>query len=142
MRPIGFAVLAIVAACVPALADEKADVQALNDKFAAEFNAGNFAAVAGHYAQDAVALPPGAPLQREPKAIQEFWTAAGAQVSDLKLTAQDVKALGPDALQEIGSFSLRTKGAQPQSVQGKYVVIWRKEGGNWKLATDIWNTDQ
>jgi len=25
---------------------------------------------------------------------------------------------------------------------GKYAVVWRKVGGKWKLATDIWNTNK
>ena len=39
-------------------------------------------------------------------------------------------------------FSLKTKGSQVQEVAGKYVVIWQKVGSDWKLATDIWNTDK
>jgi len=34
---------------------------------------------------------------------------------------------------------LKTKGATPKEVAGKYVVIWQKLGKDWKLATDIWN---
>jgi ketosteroid isomerase-like protein len=35
-----------------------------------------------------------------------------------------------------------TKGQQRQQVVGKYVVVWQKVGNEWKLATDIWNTDK
>jgi hypothetical protein len=31
-----------------------------------------------------------------------------------------------------------TKGPTPQDVTGKYVVVWEKVEGNWKLAADIW----
>ncbi|MBV9138828.1 MAG: DUF4440 domain-containing protein, partial [Hyphomicrobiales bacterium] len=37
---------------------------------------------------------------------------------------------------------LKTKGQSPQQVDGKYVVIWQKEGSNWKLSTDIWNSNK
>ena len=50
-----------------------------------------------------------------------------------------VKALGPSAAREIGTFNLKTKGARPQEVTGKYVVLWENVGGDWKLATHIWN---
>jgi uncharacterized protein (TIGR02246 family) len=129
-------------ACAPASADEKSDIQGLNDRFAASFNAGDLAAVADHYAEDAVALPSGAPMQRGRAAIKAYWTAAAGQVGDFKLTTLEVKPLGADALQEIGTFSLKTKATPPQTMDGKYVVIWRKVGGNWKLATDIWNADK
>jgi ketosteroid isomerase-like protein len=32
-----------------------------------------------------------------------------------------------------------TEGPTPQDVTGKYVVVWEKVGGDWKLAADIWN---
>jgi len=35
-----------------------------------------------------------------------------------------------------------TKGQQSQQVVGKYVVVWQKVGTDWKLMTDIWNTDK
>jgi hypothetical protein len=35
-----------------------------------------------------------------------------------------VKPLGIDAAREIGTFTLKTKGQQPQEVAGKYVVVW------------------
>jgi hypothetical protein len=44
-----------------------------------------------------------------------------------------------DSAPEIGTFSLKTKGPMPQGVAGKYVVVWEKVGGDWKLAADIWN---
>jgi hypothetical protein len=50
-----------------------------------------------------------------------------------------VKPVGPSAAREIGTFSLKTRGPQPQEVTGKYVVVWEKVGGDWKLAADIWN---
>jgi len=35
------------------------------------------------------------------------------------------------------TFRLKTKDQPPQEVSGKYVVVWQKVGGEWKLATDI-----
>ena len=125
-----------------AFAQDKAMIQSLNEKFAASFNAGDFSAVAGHYTEDAFLLPPGAKMMQGRSAIQAYWTGAGAQVGDLKLTAIDVKPLGSDAAREVGTFALRTKDSQPQEIAGKYVVIWQKVGTDWKLATDIWNSDK
>ena len=36
-------------------------------------------------------------------------------------------------------YRLKTNGQAPQEVSGKYVVVWQRVGGEWKLATDIWN---
>jgi ketosteroid isomerase-like protein len=65
-----------------------------------------------------------------------------AQASELKLTTQSVRALGSEAAQEIGTFMLKTRGQDPQEMAGKYVVIWQKVGSEWKIATDIWNTNK
>ena len=138
------ALLTATCLCLPvsATAQDKATIQSLNDQFTRAFNAGDIAAVAAHYTEDAVVLPPGAEMVLGRNAILTFWKSAADQIGDIKLTAVDVKPLGSNAAREIGTFSLRTKGAQSQQVTGKYVVVWEKVGGDWKLAPDIWNMNK
>ena len=138
------ALLTATCLCLPvsATAQDKATIQSLNDQFTRAFNAGDIAAVAAHYTEDATVLPPGAEMVLGRNAILTFWKSAADQIGDIKLTAVDVKPLGSNAAQEIGTFSFRTKGAQSQQVTGKYVVVWEKVGSDWKLATDIWNTNK
>ena len=139
---------AVLAGCVailaatPAFAQSKAMIQSLDDKFAEAFNRGDAAAVAAMYGDNAVVLPPGAPMVKGRKDIEAFWKGAREQLGDLKLTTLDVVPLGGAAAREIGRFTLKTKGDQPQEVVGKYVVVWHRVGGAWKLGTDIWNTDK
>ena len=64
------------------------------------------------------------------------------QLADPKLTTVDVLPLGPEAAREVGMVTLKTRTQPPQEVVGKYVVVWRKVGGDWKLATDIWNSNK
>jgi uncharacterized protein (TIGR02246 family) len=145
MDMLGRAALALLgslALSFSSLAQNKAMIEKLNENFASAFNSGDMAKVAGMYTDDAHLLPPGAEIVKGRASIQSFWTKAAEGVSDLKLTTIDVRPLGTDAAQEIGSFSLRTKGQQAQEVTGKYVVIWQKAGTDWKLATDIWNTNK
>jgi ketosteroid isomerase-like protein len=103
------------------------------------FNKGDFASLAQLYTEDAVALPPGVSIVKGRSAIGAMWKSMAEQVSAPKLTALDVKMIGPSALREIGTFSLKTKAPEPQDLNGKYVVVWEKIGADWKLATDIWN---
>ena len=126
----------------PATAQDKTTIQSLSDKFAQAFNAGDAAAVAALYTEDAVILPPGGEMMKGKSAIQAFWKGATEQLGDAKLTTVDIKPVGSEVAREIGSFSFRTKGSQPQEITGKYVVVWEKVGGDWKLATDIWNTNK
>ena len=142
MRRIMLAAVCFGALAGAAGAQDKATIEQLNEKFAAAFNKGHAAAVAAMYTEDAVVLPPGADMVRGRENIRAFWAKTAEQIQDIKLTTVDVKPLGPDAAREIGTFSLKTKGPQPQEVSGKYVVVWQKAGNDWKLATDIWNSNK
>jgi uncharacterized protein (TIGR02246 family) len=126
----------------PALAQSKATIEKLNDVWTAAFNKGDAAAVAALYTEDAYVLPPGSAMVKGRAAIEAFWRQAAQQMSDAKLTTVDVLPLGRSAAREIGTVTLKTKSQPPQEVVGKYVVVWRKVGRDWKLATDIWNTDK
>ena len=126
----------------PALAQNRATIEKLNDAWTAAFNKGDAAMVAALYTEDAYVLPPGSAMVKGRAAIEAFWRQAAQQMTDAKLTTLDVLPLGRSAAREIGTVTLKTKSQPPQEVVGKYVVVWRKVGRDWKLATDIWNTDK
>ena len=126
----------------PALAQNKTTIEKLNDAWTAAFNKGDDAAVAALYTEDAYVLPPGSSMVKGRAAIEAFWRQAAQQMTDAKLTTVDVLPLGRSAAREVGTVTLKTKSQPPQEVVGKYVVVWRKIGRDWKLATDIWNTDK
>jgi uncharacterized protein (TIGR02246 family) len=138
MRGIALVITFVVGLITPALA-QKAEIEAVNAKWAEFFNKGDFAGVASLYTTDATAFPPGSAMVRGGAAIGAMWKSMAEKVGDPKLTTLDVKSLGPSAAREIGTFSLKTKAPSPQEVTGKYVVVWEKVGNDWKLASDIWN---
>ena len=138
MRGIALVIAFVVGLITPALA-QKAEIEAVNAKWAEFFNKGDFAGVASLYTADANAFPPGSAMVQGGAAIGAMWKSMAEKVSDPKLTTLDVKSLGPSAAREIGTFSLKTKAPSPQEVTGKYVVVWEKVGNDWKLSSDIWN---
>jgi uncharacterized protein (TIGR02246 family) len=142
MRALPASIFACLLTALPAFAQDKAIIDKLNKEFMAAFNKGDMAALGQMYTDDAYLLPPGAEIVKGRAGIQTFWTNAAAAIGDLKLTTVDVKPLGSDAAREVGTFTLKTKGDKPQEVAGKYVVVWEKTGGQWKLATDIWNANK
>ncbi|MBV9016668.1 MAG: DUF4440 domain-containing protein [Alphaproteobacteria bacterium] len=87
-------------------------------------------------------MPAGAEMAKGHKAIETVWSNLTKQLTDAKLTTVDVQSLGPGAAREIGTFSFKTKAQPPESVAGKYLVVWRKMGGQWQLAADIWNMNK
>jgi len=138
MRRIALVIVFLAGLATPAFA-QKAAIEAVNAKWTELFNKGDFAGVASLYTEDAIALPPGSGMVKGRTAIGAMWKGMADQVSDPKVTTLEVKRLGRSAVREIGTFSLKTKGATPKEVTGKYVVVWEKVGNNWKLAADIWN---
>jgi uncharacterized protein (TIGR02246 family) len=136
-----FAVLLAFAA-MPAMAQSKTAIQKLEDQWGAAFNKGDAAAVAAMYAEDAYVLPAGAPMVKGRTDIQNFWSQAMQQLSDVKCTAVDVIRLGRNGAREIGTCTFKTKGATPQDGALKYAVVWQKVDGQWMLNTDIWNMDK
>jgi uncharacterized protein (TIGR02246 family) len=126
---------------VPALAQDKATIERLNGAWTAACNRGDAAGVAAFYTEE-LRAPAGADMIKGRSAIEAFWRQAARQMGDAKLTTVDVQPLGPHAAREIGTVTLKTKSQPLQEITGKYAVVWRKVGGKWKLATDIWNTNK
>ena len=138
MRAIMLGLLAALALAGAAKADDKADIQALNDQFSAAANRGDGAALAALYAPDAKVLPPDNSIVTG-SAIGPYQAGFEKIGAHLKLVATDVVRLSPDYLREVGIASFDTRGAKPVHVTGTYVVVWKRVGGVWKLWTDIFH---
>jgi uncharacterized protein (TIGR02246 family) len=138
MRRIALVIAFLTALTASAFA-QKAEIDAVNAKWVEFFNKSDFAGVASLYTEDATAFPPGSGIVKGRPAIGTMWKNMAEKVTDPQLITLDVKPLGPSAAREIGTFSLTTKGQAPEEITGKYVVVWEKVGGDWKLAADIWN---
>ncbi len=138
MRRFALVFAFMIALATPAVA-QKAKIEAVNAKWTELFNKGDFEGVAQLYTVDAIAFPPGSAMVRGRAAIGRMWAGMAEQISSPKLTTLEVKRLSPSAAREIGTFSLTTKGPSPKEVSGKYLVVWERVQGEWKLAADIWN---
>ena len=138
MRRSVLAIAILIGFVVPAVA-QKAQIEAVNAKWMELFNKGDFAGLAELYSVDAIAFPPGSAMVRGKAAIGAMWKGFAEQAGNPKVTTLEVKRLGPAAAREVGTFSLTTKGASPKEISGKYLVVWERVRGQWKLAADIWN---
>jgi uncharacterized protein (TIGR02246 family) len=100
------------------------------------------AALASMYTEDATLMPPGSPVVKGRKNIQQFWQGfIGSGASDAKMKIADVQAFG-DTAYEVGSFDVNmpTPEGSKARTQGKYVVIWKRQpDGSIKLHVDIFN---
>ena len=132
-------VTAILISLVEPAVAQKAQIEAVNAKWMELFNKGDFGGIAELYTVDAIAFPPGSAMARGKAAIGAMWKGLAEQAGNPKVITLEVKRLGPAAAREIGTFSLTTKGPSPKEMSGKYLVVWERVRGQWKLAADIWN---
>jgi ketosteroid isomerase-like protein len=99
--------------------------------------------VAACYTSDAQLLPPNAPALTGTESITAFWQGAMSMgIKDAKLETQQVEFSGELAI-EVGQYTLtiQPEGSAAMTDVGKYIVIWKNDGGVWKLHIDIWNTN-
>jgi ketosteroid isomerase-like protein len=102
---------------------------------------GEFAALSRVYTEGARLLSPGVPAITGIAGIIDYWKgAAGALgVTGAKLHSLELTVTG-DRATELGRGEIfTTPGAPP--VTCKYVVLWKRDGGNWKWDVDCWNLD-
>jgi uncharacterized protein (TIGR02246 family) len=119
----------------------KQAIEKLVAAFTDAFNKGDVNAIARLYLDDARLFVPDAATIRGGSGIVDYWAEGIREATDGKLTVDEVQPLGPDAALVIGTYSEKLR-APPGSVEaGKYVMLWRKVGSDWKIAIDIWNSN-
>lgn len=132
------------ATAVDTAADEQA-IRANVDRWLQLVKAKDAAAIAQFYTEDGTVMPPNMPIGKGRPAIQKVWADMMATPGfDLSFTPEEivVSSSGDMALDR-GTYRLTVSPAgTPQSDTGKYVVVWRRVGGQWKAAADIFNSDQ
>jgi uncharacterized protein (TIGR02246 family) len=137
---VGSVVVALTCAG-PATAEEdiRAALEAGKRKFEEAVSRGDGAALAALYTPEAQLLPAQSDFVTGTKAIGEFWQGVfDSGIKAASLTTVEVNSHG-DAAHEIGRYELRAADGKVLD-KGKYVVIWKQEGGTWKLHRDIWTT--
>lgn len=108
--------------------------EALDDAF----NAGDWAAVASLYADDAVVMPPGSEPVTGRAAIQEMFSTFGDGWG-LDLTTVEVFAVEGAAL-EVGGWTMTAPDGS-HADHGNYMVAWTWTDDGWKIARDMWNSN-
>ncbi len=112
-----------------------------NEQFMAAAARGDGAAMASLYTESGQALPPGGDFVVGREALRSFWQSVlDSGVKKAKLETAELTDVGGFAF-EVGRYSLF--GADSQALDtGKYVVVWKREQGKWRLHRDIWNSSR
>jgi uncharacterized protein (TIGR02246 family) len=143
-RPWSLVLVFILTATTMSAAEAGGAREAIEEgdaSFVDAFNNGDAAKVASFYAEDAALFPPGEQRVDGRQAIQAYWKGAmDAGLSDLSLQVVEVGSDG-DLAYEVGRLSVDVpaEDGDAKTVEGKYVVVWKREAGGWRLYRDIWN---
>lgn len=115
-----------------------ADIARVNRQFEECARSGDLEQLASLYTTNAMAFPPDAPIVTGREQIKAMWGSIAQQLGlkDVRLDTRDLEVSGDTAC-EVGEARL-TLASGPATV--KYVVVWKKVDGEWRLHRDIWNS--
>ncbi len=138
MRKILLAAATLAFTATPALANDNAMIQGMDDALAAAFNKGDGAAVGAMYAPDATMLPGDNKLYKGAD-ITAFWVGATKALTNLKLTVLETERLSPTYIREISRVQFDTLGEKSVHADVTAVVVYKLVDGKWMLWTDIFH---
>ncbi len=142
-RRIAMALIALaLAVSVPAFAQTGGDLRAqigkMSQAWEKAYNAADAAGLAALYAKDATVMPPNAEPASGSSAIRTFFDGDVKSGAKNALTTQDVTGSGDYAI-ETGKW-VATSAEGKHLDHGRYVTIYKKADGGWKIYRDIWNS--
>lgn len=117
----------------------KKAIEDADAKFALAMAAGDSATIAGMYHSEALVMPPN-------MAVFTNRSQMGSFVKEVPKMGIKKVMLQPAELLNGGDFVIErsvwemSDGSKTLD-KGKAIVIWKQEGGEWKLYRDIWNSD-
>ena len=125
-------------------ATEAAAIAAVNDAWGKAYNAGDAAALAALYSEDAAVNPPGSPQVRGRAALQEFFAKDTADTKaaglTMNLNPQRDSGTSGDLAWESGTFTATDKAGATVDT-GKFVTVLKRTDGKWQIVRDTWNSD-
>jgi uncharacterized protein (TIGR02246 family) len=144
IRRIAMALLALaLTVSLPAFAqgggDLRAQIGKLSQAWEKAYNAGDAAGVAALYGKDARVMPPNAEPASGSSAIRTFFDGDVKSGAKMALTMEDATGSGDYAV-ETGKW-VATSSDGKHLDHGKYVTVYKKAEGGWKIYRDIWNSN-
>lgn len=143
---LALAVPALACAAAEPTVDYEAEEQAIRDIVAGWNQAvadGDVEAITALYAEDGYIAPPGADRAQGPEAVAAVWTGL-LSLPELELNIESAEievARAGDLAYENGTYTMSfAAGEDRVEDHGKYLVVWQKQDGEWKVVADLFNT--
>jgi len=115
-----------------------AEIDAANRRFLQRFAMSDIAGLGDCYTEDAQLLVSHVDAIRGRAAIQALFKSTAGLGHTLQLDTRDLEGHGATAV-EIGEYT-RKQGDGQTLDRGKYLVIWKRVGDDWKIHRDMLNT--
>lgn len=143
MRTLNFSILffaiLIIGSCAQGSKDVTAEIQKANEVFMETYRSGDPDAMTALYTSDGVLYPPYSKPLRGSENIKSFWVDTyESGITDAILETVSAKAYGNIAIEE-GKVELYV--GDQFIGEEKYIVVWHKEAGKWKLHQDMFNSN-
>lgn len=116
----------------------KTFIDSINAKFSEQLAAGDSTALASHYWQDAELLLDNSEPVKGNDIVHAWGTAIRGGMKDASFTTTDITGSSTFII-ETGTYEMKD-GKKSLVDKGKYVVVWEKRNGEWKLYRDIGST--
>ena len=110
----------------------------LTAEYEAAYNAGDTAKLASMYADDAVVMPPDEQMVKGRRAIEARLKSEMQRAKTTIKLSPSESAISGDHAHEAGTTTVTLPDGSTMSE--KYLTVYKKVGGAWKIAYDIWNS--
>ncbi len=117
-------------------------IDSVIEEYMEAYNRGDMAGTAACYTENGQLLPPNSDFITGRQAIQEFWQTFRQEFTDLGVKSAkliEVERHGDTAI-VIGKAKITGEEDQVLGT-AKYIVILKREKGQWKIHRDMWNSN-
>lgn len=141
---IGIALCAVTSVSAQNYIGDQKDIKQILqniDDFSMYYVNKDYEKLANAYTLDGKILPPGTGIIEGREAIKKRWTLPeGVDILHHKINPSEIKIIAEYAY-DVGYYEGRSKrqDGEIRPFKGKYVIVWKKVAGDWKIYLDIWN---
>ena len=114
------------------------EIAAATRRFLALFAANDIAGLAACYTEDAQMMPANMAPVRGHVGIASVFKFTAVRGHTLEFRTEELEVHGATAI-ELGAYVRRQAGGAAVD-QGRYFVVWKRAGGEWRIHRDMFST--
>jgi ketosteroid isomerase-like protein len=138
-----FCLSMFVAGCQTAPTSDPADdaqiIAALESEWSNRFANGDIEWIMELHATGAIQMPPNAPSVIGHEALRAQWEGMIKNLDASFMSTEVHVAASGDMAYDIGTVTIK---GPDGPIPAKYLIVWVREDGKWKVAVDMFSTNQ